>query len=95
MSVAYKQNNYRTLGNGVVLSDHHGQDYVPKTHICQQILRLRAAQISEAFDGAIGSPLIEGIRYAMIAELDACVHQLGSWREIAAMVKGRTDHFYS
>lgn len=86
------QNNYRTMDNGVVLSDHAGMHYSPKTHICQQILSLRAQQISEVFDGAQGSMLIEGIRYAMIEELDACIHQLSGWREIAAMVKGRDNY---
>ncbi len=88
------QSAYRTMDNGVILSNQDGQDFRTKPEICQQILKLRYAQISEAFNGVKGSQYLEAIRYAMVAELDACVHQLSSWREIAQMVKGRTDHVY-
>ncbi len=90
-----KQNSYKSLGEGLVLGGHQAmaQVYRPKVVLCRTILALSAANIAQFF-GVVGKPYIEGIRAAMIEELDGSDIPFSSWREIAERVKGRESADY-
>ena len=88
------QNSYLTMSGGVVAHNHDGQVKRPKTHILAQINRLEYHVLSAFFGGIKGKFLLDGIKYAMVAELDACTHELSDWREVAQMVQGRVDFIY-
>ena len=89
--MAKKANRYKTI-DGFVIGSHDGMAaiYRPKVIIARQILALSAATIAEAF-GVIGRQYIDGVREAMLDELDGCQTPLCSWREVAARLNGRAD----
>lgn len=97
MAKRMAQNSYRTLpfGRGVVAGHEAMQAaYLPKVKIVNQILHLSAGTIADVF-GVVGKAYIDGIRHAMVLELDACPVPLTGWREVADRVKGRHSSDYA
>lgn len=93
--MAAKQNSYQSLGDGLVIGSHQAMTklYRPKVILCRTILGLSSARIAEFF-GVVGKPYIEGLRSAMIEELNGSDIPFCSWREIAERVKGRDSSDY-
>lgn len=91
-SMAYKQNTYRDLG-GATLGGHEAMEklYRPKVVLVRDVMRLSAATIAATFN-VVGKHYIEGLRFAMIEEIDKWPGPMCSWKESANRILGVVEH---
>lgn len=84
---------YQSLGNGVILGCDDAIKGLAKSKVelYRQICALSASVISETF-GVVGKPYIDGLRFAMIEDVQAWRGPQCSWRESAARVAGAAHH---
>lgn len=88
-----KVNAYRRSGE-LLFCGHEAMEklYQPKVVICKQIIGLSAGTIARAFN-VVGKAYIEGIRQAMIEELEGMSTPACSWRDVATRLKSREAVF--
>ncbi len=90
--MANPQNVYKSQ-SGVLMASHQALKtlYVPKVLLCRQVMGLSYAVLAKTFN-MVGKAQLEGIRHAMIEDIDQWQGPMCSWRESAARLLGESRH---